>query len=144
MSELYRLEEPKYFLLLVIIPAMIVVFLMIFWWKKRVNKQKNYINSKRVFSSFAARRRALAFLFLPPPFSLVFALCLALSRSSSSFYAITMFLALLAALFAATSTMLGVFFGSSGFCFSSSVCFGMKPVSTSPATKSGTSRISRW
>lgn len=35
MSELYRLEEPKYFLLLAIIPAMIVVFLMVFWWKKR-------------------------------------------------------------------------------------------------------------
>ncbi len=38
MSELYRLEEPKYFLLLAIIPAMIVVFLMVFWWKKRTQR----------------------------------------------------------------------------------------------------------
>lgn len=39
MSELYRLEEPRYFYLLAIIPAMIVIFLLVFWWKKRTQRK---------------------------------------------------------------------------------------------------------
>lgn len=44
MSELYRLEEPNYFILLTIIPIMMVVFLLVFWWKKRT--QQKFSNKK--------------------------------------------------------------------------------------------------
>ncbi len=39
MSQLYQIEEPKYFYSFAIILLIVVVFLLAFWWKKRTQKK---------------------------------------------------------------------------------------------------------
>jgi Ca-activated chloride channel family protein len=39
MSQLYQIEEPKYFYFFAIILVIVVVFLLAFWWKKRTQKK---------------------------------------------------------------------------------------------------------